>query len=70
MCKLVFIFKTNNKQTKSHLQNQGGIGLPSDAMKFVETEDAGISLWPGLDVSKYTRRKEKYSSVFDCKGGL
>lgn len=65
----LFLKLTTSKQ-KVHLQNQGGIGLPSDAMKFVETEDAGISLWPGLDVSKYTGRKEKYSSVFDCKGGL
>lgn len=28
-------------------------------MKFIETEDASISLGPELSVSKYTGRKEK-----------
>lgn len=68
MCNLVFISKTNNKQT--NLQNQGGMCLPLGAMKFVETEDAGVSLGPGLGVSKHTGRKEKYSSLLDCKGVL
>lgn len=43
--------------------------MPLDAMKFVETEYAGISLGPGLGVSKYSGREKKYS-VLDCKGGL
>lgn len=30
--------------------------MPLGTMKFVETEDAGISLGPGLGVSKYTGR--------------
>lgn len=44
--------------------------MPLGAMKFVETEDAGISLGPGPDVSNYTGREKKYSSMIDCKGGL
>lgn len=59
-----------NLKRKIQLHNQGGIGLPSDAMKFIETEDASISLGPGLSVSKYTGRKEKFSSALDCKRGL
>jgi len=39
-------------------------------MNFVETEDISVSLGSGLSVSKYTERKEKYSSVLDCKGGI
>lgn len=70
-CVILYLFlKLTTSKQKIHLQNHGGIGLPLGAMKLVETEDAGISLGPGLGVSKYTGRKEKYSFVLDCKGGL
>lgn len=35
-------------------------------MKFIDIEDAAVSLGPGFSLSKYTGRKKK-KSMLDCK---
>lgn len=45
LCNLRLILQTKKKKNlKIPLHNQGGIGLPLDAVKFVETENASYLL--------------------------
>lgn len=63
-CVILYLFlKLTTSKQKIHLQNQGGIGLPLGAMKFVETEDAGISLGPDLVFPNILEGKK---SIFSC----